>query len=491
MAYTINKTDGSIFATVADGTVNQTSSVTIIGKNYAGYGEFLGENFVKMLENSANATAPAAPLKGQLWFDTANGLLKVYNGSTWKNLGSATSSTTQPTSTVVGDLWYDSANNQLKVYNGTGWTLVGPAFTAGTGTSGSIVDTITDNLATDHVVVKMYVEDTIVAMVSKDPEFTPQSAITGFSTVKTGVQLNDSVSNIAFHGTATEAENLAGGGAGDFLSSVANDTTTGTLGIVNDGGLTVGVDSDLNVLVNGSHVKLRNNTVDSDIILNVNDGGVQKDVLTIDGATGLALVNADPTANLGIATKQYVDNIGSVSGNFLYRDGTNTVSGNILPDATGTRNLGASGTRFGTVYANVFNGTATTAQYADLAERFEADTEYEAGTVVELGGVAEVTKAVEELSNNVFGVVSTQAAYLMNAGAGTDNTHPPIAMNGRVPVKVIGKINKGDRLVSAGNGFARAATADETTHDNVIGRALESKDSDGEGTVEAIVKINF
>jgi len=79
----------------------------------------------------------------------------------------------------------------------------------------------------------------------------------------------------------------------------------------------------------------------------------------------------------------------------------------------------------------------------------------------------------------------------MNAGAGTDNTHPPIAMNGRVPVKVIGKINKGDRLVSAGNGFARAATADETTHDNVIGRALESKDSDGEGTVEAIVKINF
>ena len=89
----------------------------------------------------------------------------------------------------------------------------------------------------------------------------------------------------------------------------------------------------------------------------------------------------------------------------------------------------------------------------------------------------------------MFGVISTRAAYLMNSQAGTDATHPPVAMTGRVPVKTIGRVSKGDRLVSAGNGFARAAVAGEATAFNVIGRALANKTTDGEGTVEAIVTI--
>src|SRR6056300_1220726 len=152
MAYTINLTDGTIFATVADGTINTDSSLTLVGKNYAGYGEFLNENVVKLLESGANTTAPSDPLTGQLWFDKTNSLLKVYNGTTFKNLGSATSSATQPTSNVAGDLWFDSANAQLKVYDGASFILVGPSFTAGTGTSGAIVDTVEDNVAVDHVV---------------------------------------------------------------------------------------------------------------------------------------------------------------------------------------------------------------------------------------------------------------------------------------------------------------------------------------------------
>jgi len=125
----------------------------------------------------------------------------------------------------------------------------------------------------------------------------------------------------------------------------------------------------------------------------------------------------------------------------------------------------------------------------DVVERFHADMVMEPGTVVEMGGLYEIISVIEDLTNNVFGVVSTKPAHLMNAGAGTDETHPAIAMNGRVPVKVIGQVNKGDRLVSAGNGFARAATAEEATAFNVIGRSLENKDTDGEGTVEAIVKV--
>jgi hypothetical protein len=109
--------------------------------------------------------------------------------------------------------------------------------------------------------------------------------------------------------------------------------------------------------------------------------------------------------------------------------------------------------------------------------------------VVELGGSAEITLVTDDLSEKVFGVISTRAAYLMNSSAGSDVTHPPVAMTGRVPVKVIGSIAKGDRLVAAGNGLARAAQPGEATAFNVIGRALRDKLDTALGTVEAIVTI--
>ena len=137
----------------------------------------------------------------------------------------------------------------------------------------------------------------------------------------------------------------------------------------------------------------------------------------------------------------------------------------------------------------VVSGNQINANYADVAERFAADEIYEAGTVVELGGSAEITKSNTELSDSVFGVISTIAAYLMNSRAGDDLTHPPVAMTGRVPVQVTGVIRKGDRLVSAGGGMARAAQQGEATAFNVIGRALVEKLDSGVGTVEAIVTI--
>jgi hypothetical protein len=125
-----------------------------------------------------------------------------------------------------------------------------------------------------------------------------------------------------------------------------------------------------------------------------------------------------------------------------------------------------------------------------LAERFAADAVYPAGTVVALGGVKEITAAVEELTEDVFGVISTKAGFLMNGDAGSNDTHPAIAVQGRVPVRVVGTVCKGDRLVSAGAGLARAATRTEITAFNVIGRSLEDKTTTGEGVVEAIVKLN-
>jgi hypothetical protein len=449
MAYTINLTDGTIFATVADGTINTSSSMILVGKNYAGYGEFLDENFIHLLENGANTTAPGAPLTGQLWWDKSTNTMKVYNGTTFKTISAATASASTPTSNVTGDLWFDTTNQQLKVYNGTSFILVGPASTSGQGTSGAIVTTITDIGIVDHVVVQLFVNNTIVGIISKDATFTPQVPITGFSTIGPGIQLSSTVSSALFRGTASDSNLLGGIASSGFLQKNTNETTTGTLGILNDSGLSVGADADARIIITGSDVFLRNQTQNGNLTLQVNVGGSNTTGINISGSTGIPGVTGLTNLN-----------------------------------ANGVGNLGSSTGYFNTVFA-----TATTALYADVAERFAADTVYAPGTVVELGGTAEITKSVEELSDNVFGVISTRAAFTMNHGAGSDDTHPPVAMTGRVPVRVTGSVRKGDRLVAAGNGIARAAKPGEATAFNVIGRALEDRLEATDGMVEAIVTI--
>jgi hypothetical protein len=448
MAYTINKTNGAILATVSDGTVDTTTNLTLVGKNYAGYGEFLNENFVKLLENFSNSTAPSAPLLGQLWWDNANAVLKVYNTTGWKPIVSTAvaASTSTPTNVITGDMWWDTTNAQLKVYNGASFTVIGPAYPSGSGVSGAIVDTVTDSLSASHVIVKLMTADTIVAIISKDATFTPSPSITGFTTIVPGLNLAGTgvISGIQLTGTASNADALDTIDSANFLRSNANDTTSGTLGVLNDTGLSVGADSDLVMSISGSDATIKNQTNNGDINLSVNIGGSQTTALTLDGATG-----------------------------------------KLVPGADNTYDLGTASLRFATIY-----GVSTSALYADLAERFAADADYPAGTVMSLGGTAEVTACLTDACEDVFGVVSTNAAYLMNAGAGENATHPAIAVQGRVPVRVIGLIGKGDRLVSAGNGLARAAAKSELTAFNVIGRSLQDKTDEAEGIVEAVVQLN-
>ena len=490
MAYTINKTSGTVLASVADGTINSSiADLTLIGKNYSGYGDALNENFVKLLENFSNTTAPSSPLAGQLWWDSTNNLLKVYTGSTFKTVSSSTASASAPASGVVGDLWWDTANSQLKIYNGASWTLVGPAFSSGAGQSGPVIESINDGGGTAHIIVKIMIADSIVAIVSKDTAFTPSPSIAGFTSIAPGYNLSTSVANNKINGTATDSDALGGQPATSYLRSDANDTSSGTLGILNDSGISVGIDSDLTLTVSGNDVTIKNITSDGDLILGVNDGGTPKAAVTIDGATGEVLLLAVPTSALGVATKGYVDSVLSGSGT-LASDGSTALAGDLLPDANNTRDLGSSGTKFAQVHATTFHGESTSAQYADLAERFASDNSYAPGTVVELGGAQEITRVSEERSSKVFGVISTRPAYLMNAGAGDEHTHPAVAIQGRVPVTVIGTVTKGDRLVSAGNGIARAGSSSEISAFNTIGRALENKYTEDEGTVMAFVKVN-
>ena len=168
----------------------------------------------------------------------------------------------------------------------------------------------------------------------------------------------------------------------------------------------------------------------------------------------------------------------------------NITTANIGTLYTTVISAGAAGTA-GSLTGNwiLTSGSRLQSTYADLAERFEADQEYGSGTVVELGGQKEITAVKYELSEDIFGVISHTAGYLMNATAGDDKTHPPVAVSGRVKVNILGPVIKGQRLVSAGKGLARAAKDGEATAFNTIGRALETKTTHDIGTVEAIVTI--
>jgi hypothetical protein len=325
----------------------------------------------------------------------------------------------------------------------------------------------------------------LVAVLSKDTSF-PVDSLSGFTVINPGFNLS-STGSLGYYGLTDNAAKLGGVLAANYLRSDENDSTTGTISVLSNNGVLVGASGDAVLDVSGSAIRLRSvvNAKDADIYVTRSNVAVK--ALSISGTTtDILLANATPIANLAVASKKYVDDqIAVATGLDLLN-----VNSNIVPTTDNVSYVGTAVKRWKEVNAVNFIGISSQAKYADLAERFEADTHYTAGTVVELGGAAEITKAMDDLSDNVFGVVSTQAAYLMNSDAGTDATHPAIAMQGRVPVRVIGKVKKGDRLVSAGNGLGRAALRSEITSFNVIGRALTSKDTLEEGTVEAIVKLN-
>lgn len=496
MTYIVTTTAGQTLTTVTDNTVNTTStSLTLVGKNYAGYGIFINENFVQLLENFSNTIPPVAPLTGQLWYDSTNTLLKFYTGSDWKPIHTSAAAASAPTSPVIGDLWFNTLTSQLHVRGSSDWVVVGPAFTATAGTSGAIVETILDTSALSHVVVKLYVSNQAVAIFSKDATFTPQTSIPGFATINPGLNLisTGTLAGTRLWGDATNSFYVNNISSGSFLRSDEDDSNgTNKLSV---GKLQAG--SDLLIDPTTSDVQIFSNgpSVYKDIGIYVNKGGSQTKAIGISGATAATTLLGNTSITVGTASTSTTSGALIVTGGVGISGALNvgsslTVTGSLLPSANNTISIGSTSSRFANVWATTFRGTSVQANYADLAERFEADIPMLPGTVVELGGIKEITAAVQELSEKVFGVISTLPGFLLNGAAGTNETHPPIAVNGRVPVRVIGKIAKGDRLVSAGRGLARSASREEMTAFNVLGRALENKTTDGEGTIEAIVKLN-
>ena len=431
MSYTLTLTNGTLLENLADGSLDTTTtSVGLIGRNYAGYGQSLNENFIKMLEHFSNSTAPTNPLKGQIWYDSTNAVLKVYNGTAWKEITNTNPSSSAPSNSQTGDFWWDSTNSFLKLYNGSSWITIGPVTPPGAAVTSLVPNNLTDQVSAVHTVGNIMINNKLAAIISSDTtSFTPASPSLagGFTTITPGYNV---LNNMLVGGTVT-ANGLAITGTATFNGAPIATTSGG-------------------------------------------------------GMASFAAINSTPIGNATPSTGAFTT-LSATGATTLTTLSVTTLSvtGNITPTANLSYNLGSTSAWFNNIY-----GTAIHAQYADLAERFASDQPYSAGTVVELGGPAEIMAASQDLSDNVFGVISTNAAYLMNSGAGSNTTHPPVAVQGRVPVRVTGIIRKGDRLVSAGNGLARAGARNEITAWNVIGRALADKLDSGEGLIEAVVKLN-
>ena len=335
MAYTINRTDGTAIATITDGTSDNSTSVTLFGKSFSGFGEGLNENLVKLLENSASTSAPSSPLRGELWFDTSTSQLKVYDGSSFKPTGGAKSQNSAPTSPGAGDLWHDSDNDQLYVYTGSAFQLVGPVYTAGQTLSGWLIETLASS-GGNKVVSSMYAGNTRVAILSKET-FTPSATQTGFATIKAGFTLNSTLGAV-FDGTNTQASAIDVSGTsntsatviagGNFLRADAADTTTGALTIDTDSGILIGGSQELTITVSSNDVTIAQTTQDKDMKFTVNDGGVTKTPLTLTGADG----GIDMTGDLTITGNL------TISGEFE-KSGSNI---NVVDDAFLKLNTGNS-----------------------------------------------------------------------------------------------------------------------------------------------------
>jgi hypothetical protein len=698
VAYTVNKTDGTVFASVADGAIDSTSSLTLIGRNTTNYGEFIAENTIKHLENFAHTTAPSTPLTGQVWFNKTDSTLRIYNGSDWERSSAVeVKSTAISTNLTEGTMYFDTKDDELKVYANSsfksavipGGTITdiytGNVMTGSSSIYGAKLDTLflktsgskivpvvavkyysngSDNPGHNDYgdgnssIMAMFSDHAEFAVDSSDPHYAELNGASGLgTTIKSGITLRSeytnnpnarsdtaSLANIAYavdltdpSPVATAAGRIAGKdlfrnntnvvpdtdgaytvgltgtrfsyayldalnvgpggstGSGIFANGTAVDIGTSSnrfqdayfVNVDVSGDMTFGAGTQnfgtsgapvenlfaLNATLSGTAIvstapsaatHITNKTyVDTEIASavsstnvvrttgtqasiagaktfttlltgssGISDGtasmvsGALSGVTTItasgsvsggsltDGTATLngsgvlsgATVSATPSGANDITNKTYVDsevtsatsasNVVKMSGvqagitglktftslltgSAGITDGTATLSGGAITGAT-------TGNFSSTVTANLFEGKATSAQYADLAEIYKADREYMPGTVVKIGGSEEITQTTEAFDNEVFGVISKNPAYLMNSKA----EGLPVALTGRVQVKVIGKIKKGERLVSADmEGFAWGIGSDDYDARAVIGRSLEDKDDGESGMVEAVIGV--
>ena len=494
MAYVINKYDGTVVATVEDGTVNQTLDIKLIGKNYAGYGEIQNENSLFMLENFAREVPPPNAVRGQLWYDTLNKKMKFYTGDqlagnkVWKTAGGVDAGVVEPNNSTEGDLWFDTGVMQLKVRTSNGWLVIGPQ-AAGEGVTQMVSRMVKATDGRLYPIIAATVEDEVVYIISKDStvftidrnDANNADIKDSYTTIGKGLNLPNattSTTEAQYRGTATNSLKLEGLGANAFIQ-VSNPVFVNTASFSNTG-FTVGDNDNLKVYTSGVNPVLETIT-GSNILFRVQNNTVTTTplVITADGVEP----GITDTYNLGSPSKKWrtiyatnIDGISSKADTLLLDGGYRYAI-----SATASASTIVGRTPDGNIVGNLFQGIATAARYADLAEKYLADEMYPIGTVVVIGGEKEITAS--KFGKRALGVVSENPAFMMNSSQ-VDGTY--IALKGRVPVFVNGPVKKGDELIADDNGVA-TAIYDAEYASKVFAIALEDNDYSGITLIECAI----
>jgi hypothetical protein len=499
MPYTINKYNGAVVTTVADGTIDSSTDLKFIGKNYAGYGEVQNENFLFLLENFASTSPPPRPLPGQIWYDSGARKLKFFDETItdWRTTGGAEIGGVAPTGLTTGDFWYDTINKQLYAWDGVDdkFELIGPQGVAGSATTQMQSKSVRDTLGGSHAVILAYTAGQVTFVISPDAAFTLDpvlNAITGFTKIQKGItlaytnndaQLGQTQTEHRFWGTASNADRLGGFPASDFIRSTG--VVFNQLVQFGDVGFTVGEVPKLRVFNSGNTTPTIQNNLNDTIVFQTTSLGVTCTPLTLVGHDMIPGADGGGTTGttIGSSTKKLK---GVYAYNFYGVASQATTLA--FPGAPGSYASASSASSPNTIvarngdsdiFARLFQGVATSANYADLAEKYLADAEYEVGTVVAVGGEKEVTASSS--GQRALGTVSANPAYMMNSQL-EGGTY--IALKGRVPVKVAGVVKKGDQMIAGDNGTAVAG--DGSSH-NVFAIALESSDDVGIKLIECVV----
>jgi len=327
MAYQVNKTDGTLLVDLIDGIIDtSTTDLSLVGRNYKGYGESFNENFVKLLENFSNPNEPVSPIQGQLWYDTSENKLKIYDGTVFQSAAGSYISNLQPSGAIQGDTWYDTTKNQFYLYSGLEWTLIGPSYTKNQGQTGVFADTIFDSGLRGRTVLKLFINNSLQAVISAGTDFNPNplpgniiselvTESNPAGTIKRGVNIlpstSDTIDDFKFRGTSLNSENLVSA-VGEIipesrlLKNDENGVIQGSLELQSSQGLTVGVNGETtHVIENGYTIRNTRANQDFNIVVN-SSGGVltslsQSNALTIKSNTQrVGIFNGNPSYNLDV-----------------------------------------------------------------------------------------------------------------------------------------------------------------------------------------------
>jgi hypothetical protein len=503
MPYTINRYNGTVISTVADGTIDTTTDLKLIGKNYAGYGEIQNENFLFLLENFANPNPPSKPLSGQIWYDSSSSKLKFYDGTKFRTTGGAEIGATAPVGLTVGDFWFDTVNKQLYAWSGTDFTLIGPQGVAGSGTTQMISRSVRESgTGTAHAIIEARVNGQTVFVINPDAAFvldpgSTNPALTGFSTLHQGVTLaytNDELNspgvtttNHRFWGTATNSDKLGGFDASSYVRS--GTAIFNSLVQFDDVGFTVGATPKLRVFNSSNTTPTIQNTLNDTIVFQTTSLGQIKTPMQL--VANDVLPGADNSSNIGSSSSRFAtvyamtfEGTATKAGSVAVGAGFATASsassvGTIVARTSVDEVISGTTITAGAVKGTYFVGTATAANYADVAEKYLADDSYDVGTVVMIGGDKEVTAC--QVGFRAVGPVSEKPAIMMNSEL-EGGTY--IALKGRVPVKITGSVLKGQRLVAGPNGTAQAAMGNNA---DTFAIALESNSESAVKLVECLI----